>query len=129
LTTGYLVGSPSLLRELHKIGFFDNNSTPASTEQLSRHFLLFLGKNTDPLIRSVSSFEYGFLEVRAGSTEIFDIVWDRNPDVVFRAIEYGSEMPGPEIGYAYCMRIDGAMPGLFTCTFESVSSCTESALS
>jgi hypothetical protein len=102
----------------HKLveDYFDNNAIPPFVEDLSRDFLSLLSAHTDPLVLSVSQFERGFLEARAGSAEAFEVLWDRHPDIVLRALEEGTEIPGPEIERVYCMRIDRNLPRLCACT-------------
>jgi hypothetical protein len=100
-------------------GYFNNNATSPFIEELSRDFLTSLRVHDDGLIRAVSQFEYAFLEVRAGSAGTFEIVWDRHPDLVFLALENGSELPIPEPGSRYRMRIGRDVPRTIACTRES----------
>lgn len=101
-------------------GYFNNNATSPFAEELGRDFLVSLGKYPNPLVLAVAQFEYGFLEARAGSDQMFEVWWDRNPDLVFRALEDGTEFPNPEPGYLYHMQIARNLPQMFTCTRESV---------
>jgi hypothetical protein len=101
--------------------YFESNPTPPFIEDLSREFLHSLRAHTDSLVRSVSQFEYGFLEVRAGSAQAFEVFWDRHPDFVLRAIDDSTEIPGPEIGRIYRMQIDRVLPRFFACTLAEPS--------
>jgi hypothetical protein len=100
--------------------YFNGNATSPFAEELGRDFLVSLWEYPDPLVLAVSQFEYGFLEARAGSKEIFEVLWDRNPDLVFRALEDATEFPSAESGYLYRMQIAHALPQMFTCVRESV---------
>jgi hypothetical protein len=69
----------------------------------------------------VSQFEFALLEVRAGSAQAFEISWDRHPDFVFLALESGTEMPAPEPGVRYRMRVARNLKGMIECTREFLS--------
>jgi hypothetical protein len=113
-------------RLLKRLGYFDtlvaayfnNHATSSFIEELGRDFLSSLRMQHDPLIVAVSQSEYAFLNVRAGSAEAFQIVWDRHPDLVFLALERGSELPASEPGSLYRIRIARDLPHMVTCTRE-----------
>ena len=114
-----------LLKHLHCFhevvtSYFDSNRTSPFVEELSRDFLSSLSTHDLQLIRTIAQFEYALLEVRAGCAEAFEIVWDRHPDAVFHALDNGSELPPPETGCAYRMRITRELPGMVACTREAV---------
>ncbi len=92
------------------VTYFNRNATSPFVEELSRDFLAWLCSQQDPLIHAVSQFEHAFLEARAGSEEAFEVLWDRHPDLVFRALEDGGNLPVPEPGHVYRMRIDRGLP-------------------
>jgi hypothetical protein len=96
--------------------YFKQNATSPFVEELSRSFLLWLQAEEDSLIRSVAQFEYAFLEARGNSDAVFEIVWDRNPDEVFLALEGRGELPTRDGKYAYRMRVGRKLPGTFECT-------------
>ena len=96
----------------------DNNPTSPFIEKLSRDFLRFLKSDPDPLIRSVSQFEWAFIETRAGSTKSFEVLWDRHPDHIILALDAGSELPAEDGEYYYRMRIGRGIPSLVSCTRE-----------
>jgi hypothetical protein len=100
--------------------YFNGRATSPFVEALSREFLLFLQDQANPLVRSVSEFERAFLEVRAGSQESFEVLWDRNPDAVFLALNSGGPLPARESSCVYRLRIGRDLPGTFQCTRESV---------
>jgi hypothetical protein len=96
--------------------YFKGNATSPFVEELSRSFLLWLQAEEDSLIHSVTQFEYAFLEVRSNSDVVFEVLWDRNPDEVFQALEGRRELPAQDDKYAYRMRIGRNLPGMFVCT-------------
>jgi hypothetical protein len=98
--------------------YFGTHRTSPFVEELSRDFLRSLQTHEIPLVRSVAEFEFAFLEVRGGCAGSFEILWDRHPDLVFRAIEEGEEFPIPEPGCVYRMRIARKLPGMVTCIRE-----------
>jgi hypothetical protein len=102
--------------------YFNNNATSPFMEELGRDFLVSLCEYPDPLVQAVAQFEYGFLEARAGSQQMFEVFWDRNPDQVFCALEDGSELPCPEPRFLYRMQIARALPHMFACVREEVLS-------
>jgi hypothetical protein len=101
--------------------YFDNHATSSFAEELGPGFLETLRMDGDPLIRLVSQFEYGFLRARSGSNESFETLWDRHPDLVFLALENGSELPGPEPGCLYRMHVARTLPHLVACNREYIS--------
>jgi hypothetical protein len=100
------------------LAYFNNNPTSPFIEKLSRDFLEFLNSDPDPLIRSVSQFEWAFMQARAGSTKSFEVLWDRHPDHVIVALHAGSELPAVDRKYHYRMRIGRRIPALVSCTRE-----------
>jgi hypothetical protein len=101
--------------------YFDQNATSAFVEQLSAGFLGSLQNHDDPLIRATASFEHALLAVRAGSSDTYEMVWDRHPDVVVQALETGSELPPAEPGVRYRMRVGSELPGTVACMQEFVT--------
>ena len=99
-------------------GYFDKNVTSPFVEELSLGFLRTLRMHDDPLIRAVSQFEYGFLQARSGCAESFEILWDRHPDLVFLALENGSELPHPEPNCQYRMQVARTLPQMVACSRE-----------
>lgn len=95
--------------------YFDNNATSPFVEELSLDFLTFLSVDEDSLVRSVSLFEQALLKTRAGSPEIFEVFWDRHPDLVFGALMEGTEIPNTEPEHLYCMRIAQDLPHMVEC--------------
>jgi len=99
--------------------YFDCNSTSPFVEELSLSFLGSLHSHGDRLIRAMSRFEYAVLAIRAGSANGYEILWDRNPDRVFLALETAGELPARELGCRYRMRVARDLPHMITCTRES----------
>ncbi len=98
--------------------YFDKNATSPFVEELSLGFLRTLRTHDDPLVRAVSQFELGFLQARSGGDESFEILWDRHPDLVFLALEKGSELPDPEPGCQYRMQVSRNLPHMVACSRE-----------
>ena len=98
--------------------YFNNNATSPFVEELSVDFLTWLAADENPLVRTLSLFERALLEVRSGSPENFEIVWDRHPDTVFQAITDGREMPAREADRLYRMRVSRDVPQFVSCTVE-----------
>jgi hypothetical protein len=99
--------------------YFDRNATSAFAEELSVGFLASLHHHADRLVRAMSRFEHALLAVRAGATETHEILFDRHPDLVVVALETGGELPPPEPGCHYRMRVAAALPHMIACTRES----------
>lgn len=112
-----------LLKRLGSFGetvssYFNDNRTSPYVEELSHDFLNSPCVRFDPLIRATSQFEDAFLQVRAGSSEQFEVLWDRHPDRVFSALENGSELPPAEPDCVYRMKVARNLPGMVACTRE-----------
>jgi hypothetical protein len=98
--------------------YFNSNRTSPFIEELSLHFLESLQRHDILLIRIVAGLDLAFLEVRAGCTQCFEIVWDRHPDLLLHALDTGRDLPGAEHGFVYRMTIAGDIPGTVACTRE-----------
>jgi hypothetical protein len=101
--------------------YFDHNATSPFVEELSMAFLASLHGHANPLVRAVSRFEHALLAIGGGSTDSYEIVWDRHPDVVVHALDTGAELPPPEPGILYRMRVDSELRGTVACVQEVVS--------
>jgi hypothetical protein len=100
------------------VSYNNNNQTSPFVEELTDDFLSSLRMHHDHLVRTVAQFERALLKVRAGVDEHFEILWDRHPDLVFRAIEKASELPPPKPGCIYRMRIARDLPSMVACRSE-----------
>lgn len=100
------------------VSYFDANSTSPFVEELSLDFLASLYVHPEPLIQAVAQFEGAFLKVRAGSDTLFEVLWDRNPDQVFVALEGRAEIPPADAEHIYRMQIGRNLPRLFECSRE-----------
>ena len=96
--------------------YFNENATSPFVEELALDFLRTLREDPDPLVRAVSQFEYALQSVRFGGADVFEIIWDRHPDLVIRALERASELPAAEAGCVYRMKVAKDIPGLIGCT-------------
>jgi hypothetical protein len=99
--------------------YFDRNATSPFVEELTPGFLASLHEHDDPLIRAVAGFERAFLAVKAGSSESYEILWDRHPDAVVHALETGAELPPSEPNALYRMRVARDLPSMIACVCES----------
>lgn len=86
--------------------YFDANSASPFVEELTLDFLNLLEADTDPVVRAVSACERALLMVRSGSSIRFEVLWDRNPDLVFRALADGEDIPTEEPGHLYRLMIN-----------------------
>jgi len=100
--------------------YFNHHLTSPFVEELSDDFLGSLSPHNDALIRATSQFERAFLKVRAGSAQTFEVLWDRHPDLVFVALENGSDLPPAETECVYRLRIDRNLPGMVACLRERI---------
>jgi hypothetical protein len=65
--------------------YFDHNPTSPFVEELCLGFLSSLNNHRNRLIRDMSRFEQALLTIRAGSYDTYEILWDRNPEIVVLA--------------------------------------------
>jgi hypothetical protein len=86
--------------------YFSHNALWPNIEELSRDFLHSLRLDPDVMVRAVSQFELAALKVKAGRGEVFEILWDRDPDAVLSALQNGSVLPAAEGADRYRVRID-----------------------
>jgi len=98
--------------------YFDQNSTSPFIEEVNLGFLASLHGYDDPLVRAVSRFEHALLAIKAGSTDTYEIVWDRHPDRVVHALETGAALPPPEAHTLYRMHASSQLPGTVACVQE-----------
>jgi hypothetical protein len=101
--------------------YFDSNHTSPFVEELTHHFLASLREHTDPFLRSVCRFEQALLRARAGSEETDVILFDRNPDSAFLALEETGMVLPAEPGFLYRMTVDRRLLGMFRCTREETA--------
>ncbi len=86
--------------------YFSLNAPWPDIEELSRNFLHSLRLDESALIRAVSQFELAALKAKAGRGEVYEILWDRDPDAVLSALQNGSALPPPETIGRYRVRMD-----------------------
>ena len=95
--------------------YFSINRTSPFVEELSRDFLRWVHLHHDPFVRLVADFELALLEVRAGSSEQFQVRWDRHPDLFFQSLESGAEFPAAETDCLYHLILSRDLPGMVAC--------------
>jgi hypothetical protein len=98
------------------LSYFNHNNTSPFVEELSRDFLRSLFTHPEPLVRATSCFEYALSQVLGGSTEDFEIPWDRNPDSVFLSLDRGTALPAAELDHSYLMLVSQSIPDRISCT-------------
>jgi hypothetical protein len=70
-----------------------------------------LSGHDDPLVRAVSQFEAAVLETKSGSMDVFETIWDRDPELVILALDGKRELPRAEESIRYRVQIGGKIPG------------------
>ena len=86
--------------------YFSHDAVWPDIEELSCNFLHSLRLDENALIRAVSQFELAALKAKAGCGEVFEILWDRDPDAVLSALQNDGELPAAESADRYRVRID-----------------------
>jgi hypothetical protein len=86
--------------------YFSNDAVWPDIGELSRNFLHSLRLDENALIRAVSQFELAALKAKAGCGEVFEILWDRDPDAVLSALQNDSALPAAETADRYRVRMD-----------------------
>jgi hypothetical protein len=97
-------------------GYFSVNATSPYVEELSRDFLRSLRLHDDSLVRAVSQFELASLQTKAASDEVFEILWDRDPDCVLSALQNECELRAAEEKGLYRAYVDRSLSGGLTCS-------------
>jgi hypothetical protein len=100
--------------------YFDHSATSPFVEELGSQILDSLRAHDHGLIRSTSQFEYALRAHPSQSGETYEIVWDRNPDVVIAALETGATLPEREASCLYRLRVGGGPPATITCARETL---------
>jgi hypothetical protein len=73
--------------------YFTSAATSPFIEELSRVWLRSLERHPDSAVRCVAAFERCVIERRAGFSAATEILWDRDPRLVFDALDNGSPLP------------------------------------
>ncbi len=95
--------------------YFERNATSPNKEKLTTGFLRALTTHADPLVASVAKFELACLAANE-SVKRSRIVWDRNPETTFRALEQLTELPPAEGGHFYSMELCMDIAGRVACS-------------
>ena len=88
------------------VDYFSITAAWPDFEELSRDFLHSLRFDERALIRAVSQFELAALQAKAGRGEVFEILWDRDPDAVLSALQNDTQLPSAEEAGGYRVRMD-----------------------
>ena len=95
--------------------YFESRATPPYIERLAYEFLDSLATHPDEFIRAVAASEAALETLRIPGSRAVEVVWDRNPDLVFGALENREPMPGIDFEYSYRLRIGHEIPGTVEC--------------
>jgi hypothetical protein len=93
--------------------FSEFDSSP-HIDELSAQFLNAQSDAVEPLVRAVAATELALLRARAGQSDVVETRWDRNPDLVFRALENFEQIP-PSEDANYLLRIACDLPNFLEC--------------
>jgi hypothetical protein len=105
--------------------YFESHHTSTYVEELSRDFLKSLETHAEPLVRVVAQFELAVLEVKSGSTEVFEMLWDRDPLAVLRSLESSHELPPSEPSELYRLTVDASLPDLVVCSRVEINKSSQ----
>ena len=85
--------------------YFETRPTPAFIEHLGRDFLDRLSAHEDPLVRAVAQTERHIGQLRFGEIPFVEVIWDRNPDSVFAALDKHDPLPRKDPEFSYQLQI------------------------
>jgi hypothetical protein len=95
--------------------FYGSRATAPFIDQLAREFLGNLVDHPDPLVRSLAATELAMFELRRPEPVSKEIVWDRNPEQVFAALDRWEPVPDEDASYLYLLKLDREFPQLAKC--------------
>jgi hypothetical protein len=101
---------------------FRENPNPPSIERISAQFLNSLQDHPDPLLRAVARLELVCIQSRIARARITTIYWDRNPNLVMDALDRFGDLPKPEPGIRYVLRLGATLPNGVTCVRQVLRS-------
>ena len=104
---------------------FISNATSPFLETFTLDFLRALGADADVLVRELASSELAILIAHEGKQEAVEIHWDRNPDLVFSALEIHGPVPLPSAGEHFILRVGSEIRGLVECVRESATAAPQ----
>jgi hypothetical protein len=83
--------------------YFEEGGSSAFIEETARGFLRSLVGGRDGMLRSVAMTELGMLGAKEGLRTV--VSWDENPDLVFAALQHGTELPEMDQEFEYRLTI------------------------
>lgn len=122
---GFAVEStcPWTARLLKKMGSFEacvgafhrgRNVSPY-VEKAGEQFLFQMSASREPLVFAMARLELALMRVKQGSADEYLVEWDRNPELVFRALRSGGGLPPAEQDVRYGTCISRDIPELVRC--------------
>jgi hypothetical protein len=84
-------------------GYFEQNATSPFIEEMARDFLRTVSAGHGGLLASIAATELGLLNAKDGKRT--EVEWDRNPDLVFAALDQGTDLPGADDEFSYRLSI------------------------
>jgi len=122
---GFAVEStcPWTARLLKRLGNFETAVTEFYREQnvspyvarAGEQFLFQMSAHPEPLVNAMARLELALMRVKQGSADEYLVQWDRNPELVFQTLRFGSVLPLAETGVCYAMYISRDIPELARC--------------
>jgi len=109
-------------RLLKRLGSFDSRvaryfsefrSSP-HVDELSAEFLREQGRAPEPLVRAVATSELALIRAPLEEFDMVETCWDRNPDLVFRALDRFEELP-PREDTQYLLRVAPGSANFLQC--------------
>jgi hypothetical protein len=117
---------PWTVRLLKSLGRFEMTvravERRAAAENAAEQFLYQMSASPEPLVFAMARMELAVMRIRQGSGDHYLVEWDRNPELVFQALQAGCELPQAEPAVRYRMHISRDIPGLARCEQTSFPS-------
>ena len=95
--------------------YFEGGPTSPFIEQLGPDFLESLESHPDHLIAAMARTERHMGQLQSNEIALVEIAWDRNPDLVFSALDKNEPLPRKDLGFLYRMRIGNELPQGIDC--------------
>jgi len=102
--------------------FIERNNISPFRECQPPAFLASLADHADPLVVSVSQFEWALMLARKGDTACHTVSWQADPRVVLKALAEDAPLPAPLPFGDYVTRISRRLPHLFEIEGGPISS-------
>jgi hypothetical protein len=107
--------------------FYRGQNVSPYAEKAGEQFLYQMSASQEPLVFAMARLELALMRVKQGSADEYLVEWDRNPELVFAALQSGGSLPPAEPGVRYRTYISRDIPELVCC--EQAISTQRSAIS